>query len=48
MAIQLARHTTGRRGLLAFDGAYHGGLLVFDEVMTSRMSPGGVPSCGSG
>lgn len=29
MAIQLARHHTGRAGILAFDGAYHGGLLYF-------------------
>lgn len=29
MAIQLARHHTGRAGVLAFDGAYHGGLLYF-------------------
>lgn len=29
MAIQLARHHTRRSGVLAFDGAYHGGLLYF-------------------
>jgi glutamate-1-semialdehyde 2,1-aminomutase len=29
MAVQLARHATGRDGVLVFDGAYHGGLLYF-------------------
>ncbi len=29
MAISLARHTTARRKVLVFDGAYHGGLLYF-------------------
>jgi glutamate-1-semialdehyde 2,1-aminomutase len=29
MAIQLARHATGRSRVVVFDGAYHGGLLYF-------------------
>jgi glutamate-1-semialdehyde 2,1-aminomutase len=29
MAIQLARHCTGRSEVIAFDGGYHGGLLYF-------------------
>lgn len=29
MAIQLARHCTGRSAVIAFDGGYHGGLLYF-------------------
>ncbi len=29
MAVSLARHATGRSKVLAFDGAYHGGLLYF-------------------
>jgi glutamate-1-semialdehyde 2,1-aminomutase len=29
MAIQLARHVTGRSRVVVFDGAYHGGLLYF-------------------
>ncbi len=29
MAVQLARHATGRDAVLVFDGAYHGGLLYF-------------------
>lgn len=29
MAVQLARHHTGRDAMLVFDGAYHGGLLYF-------------------
>lgn len=29
MAIQLARHLTGRSAVVVFDGAYHGGLLYF-------------------
>lgn len=29
MAVQLARHATGRHLVLAFDGGYHGGLLYF-------------------
>ena len=29
MAVQLARHATGRDRVVAFDGAYHGGLLYF-------------------
>jgi glutamate-1-semialdehyde 2,1-aminomutase len=29
MAVQLARHATGRSRVLVFDGAYHGGLLYF-------------------
>lgn len=29
MAVQLARHVTGRDAVVVFDGAYHGGLLYF-------------------
>lgn len=29
MALQLARHVTGRDRIVVFDGAYHGGLLYF-------------------
>jgi glutamate-1-semialdehyde 2,1-aminomutase len=29
MAVQLARHATGRDRVVVFDGAYHGGLLYF-------------------
>lgn len=39
MAIQLARHTTGRTKVLVFDGGYHGGLLYFGFGGTSLQAP---------
>ena len=32
LALALARHATGRAGLMAFSGAYHGGVLTFGAV----------------
>ncbi len=39
MAISLARHGTGRSKVLAFNGAYHGGLLYFGPGGESLRSP---------
>jgi glutamate-1-semialdehyde 2,1-aminomutase len=39
MALSLARHWTGRSKILAFDGAYHGGLLYFGAGGTALRAP---------
>lgn len=39
MAIQLARHTTGRDKVLVFDAGYHGGLLYFGFGGTALQAP---------
>jgi glutamate-1-semialdehyde 2,1-aminomutase len=39
MAIQLARHRTGRDRIAVFDGAYHGGLLYFGHGGEALQAP---------
>lgn len=39
MAIQVARHLTGRDQVLVFDGAYHGGLLYFGRGGEALRAP---------
>ncbi|MEM9563069.1 MAG: aminotransferase class III-fold pyridoxal phosphate-dependent enzyme [Actinomycetota bacterium] len=39
MAINLARHATGRDRVLIFDGAYHGGLLYFGATGAALQAP---------
>ncbi len=39
MAINLARHATGRNRVLIFDGAYHGGLLYFGAAGAALQAP---------
>jgi glutamate-1-semialdehyde 2,1-aminomutase len=39
MAINLARHTTGRDRVVVFDGAYHGGLLYFGATGGPLQAP---------
>lgn len=39
MAINLARHVTGRNRVLVFDGAYHGGLLYFGVSGAALQAP---------
>ncbi len=39
MAVQLARHTTGRDAIVAFHGAYHGGLLYFGRGGEALRAP---------
>ncbi len=39
MAIQLARHSTGRDRVLVFDGGYHGGLLYFGHGGEPLLAP---------
>lgn len=39
MAIQLARHTTGRDKVLVFNSGYHGGLLYFGAGGTALQAP---------
>jgi glutamate-1-semialdehyde 2,1-aminomutase len=39
MAIQLARHHTGRDGIVVVDGAYHGGLLYFGHGGEALLAP---------
>ncbi len=38
-ALQLARHITGRSKLLAFYGAYHGGVFVFSDTSNPMNAP---------
>ena len=38
-ALQLARHVTGRNKLMAFHGAYHGGVFVFSDVENAMNAP---------
>lgn len=38
-ALQLARHATGRQRLMAFHGAYHGGVFVFSDVDNAMNAP---------
>ncbi|MCG7625092.1 aspartate aminotransferase family protein [Epibacterium sp. Ofav1-8] len=38
-ALQLARHATGRNKLMAFHGAYHGGVFVFSDVDNAMNAP---------
>ena len=39
MAIQLARHCTGRTDVVVFDGGYHGGLLYFGQGGEALRAP---------
>jgi glutamate-1-semialdehyde 2,1-aminomutase len=39
MAVQLARHHTGRDAIVVFDGAYHGGLLYFGSGGEALRAP---------
>ena len=39
MAIQLARHHTGRDRIVVVDGAYHGGLLYFGHGGEALLAP---------
>ena len=39
MALQLARHATGRDRIVVFDGAYHGGLLYFGRGGEALRAP---------
>ncbi|MEO1060442.1 MAG: aminotransferase class III-fold pyridoxal phosphate-dependent enzyme [Actinomycetota bacterium] len=39
MAVNLARHATGRDEVLVFDGAYHGGLLYFGVGGEALLAP---------
>jgi glutamate-1-semialdehyde 2,1-aminomutase len=39
MALQLARHCTGRERIAVFDGAYHGGLLYFGHGGEALQAP---------
>jgi glutamate-1-semialdehyde 2,1-aminomutase len=39
MALQLARHCTGRNRIAVFDGAYHGGLLYFGHGGEALQAP---------
>jgi len=39
MAVNLARHLTGRNGVMVFDGAYHGGLLYFGDTGQPLRAP---------
>jgi glutamate-1-semialdehyde 2,1-aminomutase len=39
MALQLARHSTGRDRIAVFDGAYHGGLLYFGHGGEALQAP---------
>ena len=39
MAIQLARHHTGRDRIVVADGAYHGGLLYFGHGGEALLAP---------
>jgi glutamate-1-semialdehyde 2,1-aminomutase len=39
MAIQLARHHTGRQRIVVADGAYHGGLLYFGQGGEALLAP---------
>jgi diaminobutyrate-2-oxoglutarate transaminase len=48
-AVKLVRHATGRTGLLAFTGGYHGmtaGALAAGADDEARAVPGGVPAAG--